>query len=116
MQQPTVAATATPRPWVVHFDEPHIDGGGRHYIVEDTEGHQLMLVLRLPEVSQREHDANVALFIAATNERDGLIRQRDALRDALRAVHTLAHREANPDAWDLREIVDAALARAGSHQ
>ena len=63
----------SPGPWVVAFDEPYAVRGVKHYTLEDNEGHQLMLLQRLPEASQAEHDANARLIVSAVNNHQLLI-------------------------------------------
>lgn len=58
--------TFTPPPWLTSFDEPVVRPPGvRSYILRDNGGHELMLLQRLPEVSQEEHDYNVRLITQA---------------------------------------------------
>lgn len=54
----------TPGPWIAPLDEPY-DSTCRTYVLEDSEGHQLMFVVRLPEVGPQQHHANLRLIGAA---------------------------------------------------
>lgn len=58
--------TFTPAPWLTSFDEPVIHPMGvRSYVLRDSGGHELMILQRLPEVSQEEHDYNCQLITQA---------------------------------------------------
>jgi hypothetical protein len=54
----------TPGPWRVLLDEPYDAQRPTHYL-EDQDGHQLMLLARLPEVGPEQHTANLRLIAAA---------------------------------------------------
>ena len=93
MQQPTDAATATPRPIGADGDLPWVCTESQDGIwhIDEQWRHDIGITFgSIATVWQVGGEENARLIVAAVNERANLIRQRDELRDALKAAVVIA--------------------------